>query len=471
MTMLLVLGAVAALVSWIVINHKYPYNGDELHWDWRNIDVHDVHFPKDFLWGIATSAHQVEGNCTNNQWYLFERKTLPNMGNRSPIRDGSVSGRAADMWNRWPQDIQLMKNELYLNAHRFSIEWSKVEPARGQYSQEALKHYHEMIDGMIANGIEPIVTIHHFTDPIWFSEMGAFEKEENIDVFVGYCTFIFNEFKSKVSKWITINAINVYAMQGYQQGVWPPGKQNSHLTAQVMKNMAEAHVRAYYTLKNISAQHEVGIVLNMMQFDPYNSTNALDRMISTMVDKVYKQCLINFFKSGVFQYTEPGVIDLKYENPRAKGALDFIGLNYYGNVYTKFAPTERQKFKEMDNGKDIMTDMPHFPIYPEGIYRAIVQASNELQKPVLISENGIADAKDDRRELFINRYLYAVSKAIKEGHKVIGYMYWSLTDAWEWNLGFEMKFGLYELDRDTMNRKMRKGARAFINVVKRSRGL
>jgi len=472
LVILALMGGIAALITWLLLNKKYPYEGDELHWDWRDIDVNNVSFPRSFLWGVATSAHQVEGNNINNQWYKFERKDIG--GGKTPIKDGSVSGKAADMYNLLSHDLDLMKNELHLNSYRFSIEWSRIEPQRGQYSQEALDHYHAQIDEMLSKGIEPIVTIHHLTDPIWFSEMGAFEKEENIAIFVDYCKFIYQQFQSKVKMWITINGINVYALQGYQQGVWPPGKQDSKLAAQVMKNMAESHVQAYYSLKEMngtSKDNQIGLVLNMMQFDPYNSTNTLDRMISNMVENDYKGCLLSFYKSGIFHFTEPGVVDLKYENPKAKGALDFFGINYYGNTYAKFTPTARQKFIQMDNGKDVMTDMPHFPVYPEGIYRAIVLASKELKKPILITENGIADAKDDRRDLFIKRYLYAVSKAISEGHQVIGYQYWSLTDCWEWDEGYQLKFGLYELNRNTMERKMRKGARSFVNIVKRARRL
>jgi beta-glucosidase len=465
--LLILLAGVAGLTAYLVISHKYPYHGDELHWDWSTINVNNISYPtRGFLWGTASAAHQVEGDSTNNQWYVFENSIDPKTG-KSPIANGEKSGKTCDFWNLYPQDISRM-NDMNLNSFRFSLEWSKIITSPGVVNQDAVTHYHNVIDELLANGIEPIATLFHFTNPIWFEDLGAWKNESNLQYFYDYSKFAFNEYKDKVKYWITINAPNAYALQGYAQGVWPPGDKNDMVAAaDVMATLAQAHVELYQMLKptSNSSHHQIGIVLNMQQFDPANSTNALDRMTAGLVNNVYTGAFLGYFQTGNFLLVNPGVVTKKYSNKLAPSSIDFLGMNYYANAYVKFA-VNAQKYEIVDTGRDIMTDI-NWPIYPEGIYRALQAVTKQLPKlPIIITENGIADSRDKYRELFIKRYIYAISKAMQEGSNVIGYMYFALVDNFQWELGF-VRFGLYSVDFTTQKRTLRNGAKAYRDIVKR----
>lgn len=209
------------------------------------------------------------------------------------------------------------------------------------------------------------------------------------------------------------------------------------------------------------------MVLNVQQFEPYNYWNPLDRMISTLLTNVYNNAILGFFYSGVFKFYQPGVVYLEYVDHKATQSNDFFGVNYYTHEYVQFNYDLQFPFKTvLPNGKnEILTDMGQL-IYPEGIYRAIKLVS-KLNLPIIITENGIADAKDTLREDFLKRYLYAVSRAIAEGYHVVGYYYWSLMDNFEWARGFDMRFGLYSVDYATENRTLRNSAKYYANVAKK----
>ena len=177
---------------------------------------------KEFLWGSATSSHQVEGNCTNNNWYKFE--SAVDEEGKPRILNGQKAGIASDHWNRYKEDIRLMK-ALSLNAYRFSVEWSKIEPEQGKYDEKALDHYEQVVDELLANGIEPMVTLHHFTDPLWFEAQGAFLQENSPEIFAGFVEKVVARLGSRVKLWCTINEPSVYAMQGYLQDAFSPRRE------------------------------------------------------------------------------------------------------------------------------------------------------------------------------------------------------------------------------------------------------
>jgi len=217
----------------------------------RKIDLDDLYFPPGFLWGTATAAHQVEGNCTNNNWARWEQQR--HADGRPTIRGEQKAGSACDHWNRVDEDIALMK-ELGVNAYRFSIEWSKLEPVQGQWNAEAEAHYREELQKLHAAGIVPFVTLYHFTHPIWFDELGAFEKAANLPIFTAFCVRAFTAFGDLVRYWCTINEPEVLASTSYFRGDFPPGKQDWHLAGTVLKNLCEAHVQVYYAIKG-AAEH------------------------------------------------------------------------------------------------------------------------------------------------------------------------------------------------------------------------
>jgi len=440
------------------LHFKYP----EVRWDWDAIPTDKMQFPPTFIWGTATAAHQVEGNCINN-WSVFEKASKED--GQPNIKDNQQSGLACDHWNRYPEDITLIK-ELGVSHYRFSVEWSKIQPEHNVFDEEVLGHYSKMIDMLIENNITPVLTLHHFTHPLWFDKLGAFEKEENIPIFISFCERVFAKYSSKVNFWCTINEPGVVATQGYFSGMFPPGKKDSQLSAVVLKNLLEAHVKVYHALKKMEngPQVKIGLVKNINQFDPWRRWHLLDWVISNRVNHFFNDSTIDFLRTGTYRIRIPGLAWIYHNNPKAIGSTDFFGLNYYSHNHLKMQFSPQEPFTLKYSDEDILTDMP-YTIYGEGIYRAIESVS-ALNVPIIITENGVADATDDRRKLYIQRYLYAVSKAIEDGFDIHGYFYWSLMDNFEWAFGYDMKFGLYAVNYKTQERTLRKGAEEFIDIVK-----
>ena len=446
------------IIAIAYFHFKYP----EIRWNWDDISTDNISFPPSFIWGTATAAHQVEGNCTNN-WSEFEKGTKDD--GQPNIKDNQQSGIACDHWNRYPEDIKL-KKELGVSHYRFSVEWSKIQPTQDTFDEDVLNHYSKMIDTLLENDIMPVLTLHHFTHPIWFDRLGAFEKEENINIFVSFCKRVFKKYSGKVDYWCTINEPAVVSTQGYFSGRFPPGKKDSDLSAVVLKNFLEAHVQVYHTLKKMENGPgvKIGLVKNINQFDPWRRWHLLDWLISNAVNQFFNDSTIEFLRTGIFKIRIPGLAWIHHENPRAIGSTDFFGLNYYSHNHLKMQFLLQEPFTMQYRDDDILTDMP-YTIYGEGIYRAI-EAVSVLDVPIIITENGVADAEDNRRELYIKRYLYAVSKAIENGFDIRGYFYWSLIDNFEWSFGYDMKFGLFAVDHSTQERILRRGSKAFIDIVK-----
>ena len=444
-----------------IVNYQISYPDPQ--WNWDKIKTDKIYFPNNFMWGTATAAHQAEGNNTNNNWYRFEHQKGSN--GKPRIHNNDKSGLAADHWNRYNQDIALM-NDLGVKYYRFSVEWSKIEPKNGIYNEEALDHYLDLCTALIDSGLTPVVTLHHFTNPIWFEDLGGFEKEENIVHYLEFSEIVFNKLSDLVPYWCTINEPAVYVSQGYFNGVFPPGKNDPVLAGQVMKNLLNAHVRVFRHLKSLpnGMNTQIGLVKNITQFDPLRRWHILDWYFSRILNDIFTNNTIDLLTTGNFNFYLPGMVNISYKNPDAIGALDFIGLNYYSRWHVKGHLNAANPFTFETRAEDIQTDMP-YSIYPEGFYRAIQTISN-LKKPIIITENGIADNKDDRRKLFIERYLYALYKAIMDDYDIRGYFYWSLMDNFEWAEGYMMKFGLYKVDFATQERELRKGSLAFSTVVK-----
>jgi beta-glucosidase len=423
-----------------------------------------VSTPKNFLWGTAVSEYQVSGaaGCPYSNWAEWE--ATPTSNGMPHIALGQTSGSACDFKAQYKEYIPLMK-ELGTNSFRFSVEWSNIEPQEGVFCDEELNFYSNLCDALLDAGIEPMITLHHFTDPIWFTEKGGFEREENISYFVRFCQKVFTRLGSKVTLWVTINEPTIYMFQGYLRGVFPPGKINPLAAIAVIRNLLKAHTRAYRTLKQMphgdSAQ--IGIVHQYLMFYPYSSWNPLERIPGLMFNYILNTAVLNFFKTGSFKIRIPLLATYEYTAPQDQQLLDFIGLNYYSRVLVKAQISLTDPIVPSCYPNEIMTDMP-YAMYPQGLYDAIVKMA-ELNVPIYITENGIPDGKDDRRETFIKEYLAAMARAITDGYDVRGYYYWSLMDNFEWDEGYLKKFGLCEVDFQTKAAKIRNGARCYADII------
>ena len=469
--------SICAIMAYSVANavNSHP---SRMRWDWENIEItpevlsfNNEKMQDNFLWGVATSAYQVEGDdgakvVPYNQWQRCEEKEIKIAGeNCRPVPH--ISGKACEHWTRYKEDIQTLK-KLGFNSFRISISWGKVEPQEGVFNQNALEHYENVCKEMAQNGIKPVVTLHHYTHPCWFEDKGGFEKEENIGHFVCFCEKIFERLKKYVHLWFTFNTFVGFAMAGYSQGLKPPFKKDMALAMEVLKNLLEAHVRVYDKFKGIDKNTKVGIYKNIFHLDSWNMFNPLDLLFSSLGNHISNNLIYNFFKTGVFNIWIPKKVSMHYENKNAIGALDFIGLNYYSGAFVR-------NFKIIPRPECIPTANARYTIYPEGFYRALLQVSDKLAKPIqkiknqtipiYVTENGIAALQDSDRDIFYKRYLFALSKAMQEGVDVRGYITWSLMDNYEWASGYKIKYGICEVDFDTQERKLKNGTQFLIDVI------
>lgn len=442
----------------------------ELLWDWKKEDVSSVYkakWPKNFLWGSATAAFQVEGNNAPSNWSMWENATDEH--GKPRIHKGQKSGAACDHYNLFRQDLKSAAEDLGITSYRFSLAWSRIEPEMGVFNEDAIQHYNEVIDACLENDIEPMITLHHFSHPLWFEEMGSFEKEENIDIFLRFSEKVFRAYSDRVKYWCTHNECGPFATMGWGLGVFPPGVKSIRRMGAVLLNLMRSHTKVYHHLKALPNGQDVqiGLVKNIFQFDPWHRWNPIHWYICRFMDEVYNESIIRTIRDGQFSISNGPLFKMNVDLPDAKGATDFIGLNYYSNLLMNIRrgmdASSGPPFTPWGRPGQIMTDFP-YTTYPEGFYRALKRIAT-LDKPIFVTENGIPDNIDDRRQDWIERYLYAMNKCIQEGIDVRGYQYWTLLDNFEWAEGFDMRFGLYEVNFETQERTLRPSTQAYRKII------
>ncbi len=400
-------------------------------------------FPEGFFWGAATASYQVEGGIENTDWAEAAR------AGRVP-----VCGIACDHYHRFEADFDLAK-ELGHTAHRFSVEWARIEPEAGKFDLEAIAHYRAVLTALRARGIMPLVTLWHFTLPLWFSQSGGFERADAPDIFARYCAFVVAELGDLCEHFSTINEPSVYGSNGWLRGSWPPfkrfaatdlvaitnsGRQHEarattgikpfFLWVRVMRNLAKSHNAAYQAIKKVCPTAQINFVHHVIVFDATN--NPIQRL---------KASVANYTWTHLFM-------------KRTAGHYDTIGLNYY--FYTQFGDTRTWK----------KTDM-NWNFAPEKIYDALMMLKR-YNKPVIVCEAGLADHDDSDRAEYIEKQVAATWRAIQDGVDVHGHIYWSLFDNYEWSLGFDKRFGLVEIDYQTLARTARPSAYVYKEIIKQN---
>lgn len=440
------------------------------HWNWNAIDITaiDFHaFPQHFLWGCSICEFQNSGSaaCPTSNWAHWEEKP-------KTIKHGHRSGIACDWRNNYKEYVALLKN-LGFTALRFSFDWSMLEPRKGEWNQDAIAYYKAFLHELAAAGIKPMATMHHFVHPMWFEQKGGFENTKNLPDFVNFCSKIFDLFYDQVSLWCTINEPGIYAFQGYMRGVFPPGKCNLSTGGLVLQNLLIAHVAIYKKIK--AKKHgkntQIGFAHQHLLFEAFHPGNKAETCLTNYLSHLVTTAIVSFFKTGVFEFKAYPVdfmfgglpISWKtytYIDSTAPKSLDFLGLNYYSHAKLDWTRPTGPAYAT----DDIPTDMP-YAIYAEGFYHTLHELST-LNVPIYVTENGIADACDDRRALFIQRYLYALSQALQDGIDVRGYFYWTLLDNFEWDEGYTMKFGLCAFDHEQQTYTVRFGSQALFDIIK-----
>jgi beta-glucosidase len=425
-----------------------------------------IAFPKGFLWGGATASHQVEGGNTNNDWFLFEQRP-------GTIVDGSVSGDACDHYNRFKEDFALLK-ELHHNAHRFSIEWSRVEPARDYFSDVALSHYKEVVKTLRRLKIEPMVTLHHFTTPIWMAKKGGWANPAVIERFEKFAATVARAFGKDVTLYIPINEPMVYAFLSYFEGNFAPGIKNPIKGFQVASNMLLAHARAYRTIKKINPAARVGFNKHMRVFDPFREDNRWDKKVAATQDKSFNMDILDALFTGE---TSGGIKVKRKNNAHVRKSFDFMALNYYARDHVKFSLTSPMHMfgkaivpegAETTHPGATGEDKPEGEVYPHGIYR-LVKTLSRFKVPIYITENGIATDDDRVRTSYMARHIVEIGRAIADGIDVKGYLFWSTMDNFEWNEGYSMRFGMVDVDYKTQKRKVRPSGKLFSEIAQKNR--
>ena len=412
------------------------------------------HFPRGFLWGTATAAHQVEGNNTNNSWWDWEQRS-------GKIRQGDKSGMACDWWRgRWREDFDRAADGGQ-NAHRLSIEWGRIQPAPDRWDEAALDRYREMLRGLNERGLTPFVTLHHFTDPLWFYEAGSWEQENAPELFVRFVQKSVEALKEYASYWITINEPNLVAANGYLLGNFPPGKKDLRLTMRVMTNLARAHAAAYQSIHKLQPTARVGIGIHYAEMIPARSWSPLDRIQAGLINSALNDFLPSLLTSG-----KARVSAWRVAVPEAKNTLDYFGLNYYARELAAFTLDLGKYYSErhFPPGAEA-SDSGMFANDPEGMASAL-QWARGYKLPIVISENGIEDAEDRLRPRFIVENLHQVWRAVNEGTPVKAYLHWTLVDNFEWERGWSQRFGLWELDTNTQARRKRPSADLYAEICR-----
>lgn len=390
-----------------------------------------LEFPKGFLWGASTSSHQVEGG-THNQWSEWEASParLAALEREGLVakhgRENFISGTAADHFHRYREDFRLAR-ELGHNATRISIEWSRVEPDEGRFDDEAIAHYRDVIAEIRRNGMEPFVTLWHWTVPVWFAEKGAFEKARNIPYFIRFAERMAAALP-EVRFWITLNEPEIYSGWSYALGLWPPQKKNVFSAVGVHRNLIRAHRAAYPAIKKILPDAQVGVAKPLTWFEAWRG-RLWNRLMKAFADRTWNLYFLEHIR------------DMQ----------DFVGVNHYSH--------NRIDGWFNRNGNERVSDLG-WELYPEAIYHVLMMAKR-YGKPIYITENGLADAADAERPWFLRESLRSVHRAIADGADVRGYLHWSLLDNFEWAYGFWPRFGLVAVNYATQARSPRPSASLY----------
>ncbi len=411
------------------------------------------HFPTNFKWGVATAAHQVEGENIHNDWWVWEQGD-------GHIENGHTSGLACDWWNNAEADLDRAA-EMGLNALRLSVEWSRIEPRPGVFDDAAMERYVEIVRGLRNRDIEPMITLHHFSNPRWLTEQGGWEAPETIPLFVRFVRRVVSSLGKYCDLWCTINEPNVYGVMGYLEGVYPPGQSNLKTTLRVIRNLLAGHAAAYREIHALQPDARVGLAHHMRIFDPINPRSLMDRRVARTTDKAFNQAILTALTKG--RWMLPLGFGLAWKLRRT---LDWIGLNYYTREMVAFDRTQSQSLfgrRQHAEGAE-MLDGGYGEFYAQGMFRCL-QRLARLNLPIYVTENGIPDDDDDQRPRYLLTHLHQMWHAIQMCYPVEGYYHWTLVDNFEWAEGWSLRFGLIALDPDTQVRTSRPSAGLYAEAI------
>ena len=389
-------------------------------------------FPAGFLWGASISSYQTEGNNTNANWWRWEEKG----------KTKSRSGKACNYWEDYKSYHDYL-SELGVNAYRLSLEWSRIEPEEGKFSTEALNHYREILEDLKKRNIKVVLTLWHWTVPIWFEDKYGFHRKKSVEIFCRYTEYAYRGLKDLIDVVVVLNEPMIFLGLSYLLGGHPPGYHRPFKFIRALNNLAKAYNKTYADIHAINKNVPVGITYWYNWF-------TTDLPLSKLILKISHWFRISWFGKKI------------------KNSQDFIGVDYYRLSKIKFGVT-KSVFLGLGLEED-PNNVLGWPAYPEGIYKVLVEVKkNYGDTPVYIMENGypsFSDIDDGYRSQFIKNHIEQVGRAIGEGVDVRGYFHWSLMDNFEWAWGYAPKFGLVAVDFKTLARKPRSSFYVYKEIIK-----
>lgn len=391
--------------------------------------------------GVATAATQIEGGDLDTNWHRWATEA-------GRIADGSSPARAADHWNRVPEDVALLE-QLGIKHYRMGVEWARLEPAPGEFDDAGFAHYREELTRLRDAGIAPLVTLHHFNLPGWHVDAGGWLAPDAKDVFLRFVEKVVTELGDLVDEWVTINEPNVYATQSYLYGVWPPGERSYRRTIAVLQVLIEAHLAAYTLIHLLRPHARVGVANHLRVFAPARRWHPIHRLSAAATGHLFQAAQLRALSTGRFR---PPLIQPKGVRPGRY--YDFQGINYY----------TRSTIRWIGDGVAANVDVNDlgWEIHPAGLIEVAARVHAAFPGPIYITENGTAD----NTESFRSRYLYDHLALIAASNLPIErYYHWCFTDNWEWAEGELPRFGLVHLDYETQQRTIKDSGRFFADII------
>ena len=402
--------------------------------------------PKDMLMGVATASMQIEGGKLDSNWHDWYERGF--------IKDGTNPATGNDHWEKWNEDTELME-KMGLGIYRFGIEWARIMPKEGVIDEDVLRRYREEILLIKEKGIKPLLTIHHFSNPMWFENKGGFTKRENLHYYIELVETAIRSFGDICSDYITINDPNVYATNSFFFGIWPPAEKSFSKTLAVMENLAWCHITAYELIHKMREEMGfsdtmVGCANHLRVFAPKNEKNLWYRIAAKLNSFLFQDALTDAMTLGKFTFP------LKNFAKLPKGEYtDFIGLNYYSRS-TVSGIGDGVRENSPRNDLD-------WEIYPNGIVECAQRLYDVLPREIWVTENGTCDNSDSFRCRYLYEHLEAISKSDLPFKR---YYHWCFCDNLEWIEGNSAKFGLVEIDERTRERKIKTAGEFYSDIIR-----
>lgn len=429
-----------------------------------------------FRFGVGTSAYQTEGGLTAATWAAWERARRPK--GQDTIRHGDRSGIANDAWNRFDEDLAALV-WLGVDVYRFSVEWSRVEPLPGFIDDDAVQRYRDWCVRLRSAGISPMVTLHHFSEPAWFAHAGGFTDATAARAWVRFVELIATRLGDVVDEWITVNEPVGYVVQGWLRGIWPPGRTDAKLATQVLEHVLLAHADAYRTIHRLAEARgpdagracRVGVAHHIATFRPRRPHNPLDVWATRVVDRNFNHAVPAALRTGELRIRLPGIRH-RSSHRALVATQDFFGLNHYhvlraslqrpsGSHLPVIEVGASPTGEKGDLGVDIDVDSLAGAVRAVAVYGL----------PVEITEHGTCDGDDpdERRARHLLGAVRGVERLVREGLDVRSYVHWTLADSFEWAYGWDARFGLFSVDRETLERCPRPSAFRYRELIRQHR--